>query len=101
MTVRPSSTKDTSGVSSRQCLPAGAFYFFPNIEAFLGKKTQDGKVIENSSDLAMYLLTVGHVATVAGSAFGAEGYIRLSYATSQEKLRTAIKRIADALKMLQ
>ena len=82
-------------------MPAGAFYFFPNIEAFLGKKTQDGKVIENSSDLAMYLLTVGHVATVAGSAFGAEGYIRLSYATSQEKLRTAIKRIADALKMLQ
>lgn len=82
-------------------MPAGAFYFFPNIEDFLGKKTQDGKVIENSSDLAMYLLTVGHVATVAGSAFGAEGYIRLSYATSQEKLRTAIKRIADALKMLQ
>lgn len=82
-------------------MPAGAFYFFPNIETFLGKKTQDGKVIENSSDLAMYLLTVGHVATVAGSAFGAEGYIRLSYATSQEKLRTAIKRIADALKMLQ
>ena len=82
-------------------MPAGAFYFFPNIEAFLSKKTQDGKVIENSSDLAMYLLTVGHVATVAGSAFGAEGYIRLSYATSQEKLRTAIKRIADALKMLQ
>lgn len=82
-------------------MPAGAFYFFPNIEAFLGKKTQDGKVIENSSDLAMYLLTVGHVATVAGSAFGAEGYIRLSYATSQEKLRTAVKRIADALKMLQ
>lgn len=82
-------------------MPAGAFYFFPNIEAFLGKKTPDGKVIENSSDLAMYLLTVGHVATVAGSAFGAEGYIRLSYATSQEKLRTAVKRIADALKQLQ
>lgn len=82
-------------------MPAGAFYFFPNIEAFLGKKAPDGKVIENSSDLAMYLLTVGHVATVAGSAFGAEGYIRLSYATSQEKLRTAVKRIADALKQLQ
>lgn len=82
-------------------MPAGAFYFFPNVEAFLGKKAPDGKIIENSSDLAMYLLTVGHVATVAGSAFGAEGYIRLSYATSQEKLRTAVKRIADALKQLQ
>lgn len=82
-------------------MPAGAFYFFPNVESYFGKKTPDGKVIENSSDLAMYLLTVGHVATVAGSAFGAEGYIRLSYATSQEKLRTAVKRISDALKQLQ
>lgn len=82
-------------------MPAGAFYFFPNVEAFFGKKTPEGNVIENSSDLAMYLLTVGHVATVAGSAFGAEGYIRLSYATSQEKLRTAVKRISDALKQLQ
>lgn len=82
-------------------MPAGAFYFFPNVEAYFGKKTPDGKVIENSSDLAMYLLTVGHVATVAYSAFGAEGYIRLSYATSQEKLRTAVKRISDALKQLQ
>ena len=48
----------------------------------------------------MYLLTVGHVATVAGSAFGAEGYIRLSYATSEEKLRESVRRIADALAKL-
>jgi aspartate aminotransferase len=81
-------------------LPAGAFYFFPNVEAFLGKKAGD-KVIANSSDLAMYLLTEGHVATVAGSAFGAEGYIRLSYATSEEKLREAIRRIAEALANLK
>ena len=82
-------------------MPQGAFYFFPNVEAYFGKKTPDGQVINNSSDLAMYLLTVGHVATVAGSAFGAEGYIRLSYATSEEKLREAVKRIAEALKNLK
>ncbi|MCI5776912.1 MAG: pyridoxal phosphate-dependent aminotransferase [Bacteroidales bacterium] len=82
-------------------LPAGAFYFFPNVESYFGKKTEDGTQINNSSDLAMYLLTVGHVATVAGSAFGAEGYIRLSYATSEEKLRESVKRIADALAKLK
>ncbi len=81
-------------------MPEGAFYFFPKVTAFIGKKFGD-KVIANSSDLAMYLLTEGHVATVAGSAFGAEGYIRLSYATSEEKLREAIKRIAAALAALK
>ena len=81
-------------------MPQGAFYFFPNVEAYIGKSF-GGNKIENSSDLAMYLLTEGHVATVAGSAFGAEGYIRLSYATSEENLRKAIKRIAEALAQLK
>ncbi len=76
--------------------PAGAFYFFPNVESFLGKSF-NGKVIKDSSDLAMYLLLEGHVATVAGSAFGAEGYIRLSYATSEENLREAVRRMKKAL----
>ncbi len=80
--------------------PAGAFYFFPNVEHFIGK-SYEGKKINNSSDLAMYLLTVAHVATVAGSAFGAEGYIRLSYATSEEKLREAVRRISEALANLK
>ncbi len=80
--------------------PAGAFYFFPNVEYFIGK-SYEGKKINNSSDLAMYLLTVAHVATVAGSAFGAEGYIRLSYATSEEKLREAVRRISEALANLK
>lgn len=82
-------------------LPAGAFYFFPNVESYLGKKTEDGTTIATSGDLAMYLLTAGHVATVAGSAFGAEGYIRLSYATSEDKLRESIRRIAEALAKLR
>ncbi|MBE6340477.1 MAG: pyridoxal phosphate-dependent aminotransferase [Bacteroidales bacterium] len=80
--------------------PPGAFYVFPNVSAYLGKKFGD-KVIANSMDLAMYLLTEGHVATVAGSAFGLEGYIRLSYAASEDKLRTAVERIKKALAALK
>lgn len=82
-------------------MPAGAFYFFPNVEYYLGKKTEDGNEIKTSGDLAMYLLTVGHVATVSGDAFGAEGYLRLSYATSEEKLRESVKRISEALAKLK
>ncbi len=80
--------------------PQGAFYFFPNVESFFGKSFGSRK-INNSNDLAMYLLEEAHVATVAGSAFGAEGYIRLSYATSEEKLREAVRRIAAALANLK
>ncbi|MDO4462113.1 MAG: pyridoxal phosphate-dependent aminotransferase [Bacteroidia bacterium] len=76
--------------------PTGAFYFFPDVTAYIGK-SYNGKKMENSMDLAMYLLEVGHVATVAGSAFGIEGYIRLSYAASTEKLVAAAERIKNAL----
>lgn len=79
--------------------PTGAFYLFPEVSAFLGKKFGN-KVIETSGDLALYLLEEAHVATVDGAAFCAPGYIRLSYATSDENIRRAMERIADALKKL-
>ncbi|WP_346088838.1 pyridoxal phosphate-dependent aminotransferase [Sphingobacterium ginsenosidimutans] len=86
---------DIPGV--RTNLPEGAFYFFPEISSFFGKKDQDGNIIKNSSDLALYLLNVGHVATVGGDSFGNDNYIRLSYAASDESLIEALKRIKGAL----
>lgn len=80
--------------------PDGAFYLFPEVSSFFGRKTPAGDTIKTSADLAMYLLTEGHVATVAGSAFGTEGYIRLSYATSDDNIREAMRRIAASLAAL-
>jgi aspartate aminotransferase len=77
--------------------PEGAFYVFPNIKAFLGK-TFNGKVINTDVELADYLLDWAKIAVVPGSAFGAEGYIRLSYATSIENIKTGIERLETALK---
>ncbi|MDE6144932.1 MAG: aminotransferase class I/II-fold pyridoxal phosphate-dependent enzyme, partial [Muribaculaceae bacterium] len=79
--------------------PQGAFYLFPEVSSFIGK-SYDGKTIESSGDLALYLLSEAHVATVDGAAFCAPGYIRLSYATSDDNIREAMKRIADALAKL-
>lgn len=81
--------------------PQGAFYLFPEVSAFIGKTAPDGKSIATSGDLAMYLLETGHVATVDGAAFGMEGYIRLSYATSDDNIREAMRRIAAALSVLK
>lgn len=80
--------------------PQGAFYLFPDVTAYLGKRFGD-KVIATAADLALYLLEEGHVATVAGDAFCAPGYIRLSYATSDDNIRTAMARIATALAALK
>ena len=77
-------------------VPEGAFYLFPKCSSFFGKRT-DGYVINNATDLAMYLLEVGHVATVSGDAFGDPECIRFSYATSDDNLREAMKRIKEAL----
>jgi aspartate aminotransferase len=77
--------------------PEGAFYVFPNIEAFLGK-TFNGKVINTDIELADYLLDWARIAVVPGSAFGSEKYIRLSYATSIENIKTGIERLERALK---
>lgn len=87
-------------------VPQGAFYLFPEVKAFLGKSyriegdTVAEGTVTTDSDLAMYLLEHAHVATVAGSAFGLPGYIRLSYAASDEQLAEAMERIRVALARL-
>ena len=81
-------------------VPDGAFYLFPKCSSFFGK-TDGTKVIKTSTDLAMYLLERGHVAVVGGDAFGAPEYFRLSYATSEEKIVEAAKRMAGALALLK
>ncbi|MDE6383533.1 MAG: pyridoxal phosphate-dependent aminotransferase [Paramuribaculum sp.] len=81
--------------------PQGAFYLFPEVSAYFGLHTPDGQTIADANDLAMYLLTDGHVATVSGDAFGLPGYLRLSYATSDDRLTEAFARIAAALSRLK
>ena len=81
-------------------LPDGAFYVFPEVSAYFGKHCGN-RVISDANDLAMYLLEEAHVAAVSGDAFCAPGYIRLSYATSDENIREACRRIAAALGKLE
>lgn len=80
--------------------PKGAFYLFPNISSFFHKSSSTFR-IEHSFDLSMYLLHEAKVATVPGSAFGSEGYLRLSFSTSMEKLEEGAKRIKNALMKLK
>jgi len=89
---------DIPGVKTN--LPDGAFYFFPEISSFFGKKDANGTEIKDSADLALYLLNEGHVATVGGDSFGNNNYIRLSYAASDEALTEALRRIKEALSKL-
>ena len=79
--------------------PQGAFYLFPKCSSYFGKRDGD-RVINNSTDLAMYLLEVGHVATVGGDAFGSPECFRMSYATSDENIVEAMRRIKDTLAKL-
>ena len=89
--------KDVKGLKVR--VPQGAFYVMPDISYFLGKS--DGvTTIGNSDDLALYLLDKAQVATVGGDAFGAPDCLRISYATSDELLVEAVKRIKAALEKL-
>lgn len=81
--------------------PEGAFYVFPSCQGVLGKKTPDGKVIENGNDFTAYLLESAMVAVVMGSAFGMDPFFRISYATSDEALDEACARIAKAVAALQ
>ncbi len=81
-------------------MPQGAFYFFPEVSSYYGK-SYNGNKIENSTDMAFYLLNEASVATVMGSAFGDDSCIRLSYATSEDLLREAIRRIKEALSKLK
>lgn len=80
--------------------PTGAFYIFPNVEALLGKKFQ-GKAIECGDDLANFLLDEAHVALVGGNSFGDPKSIRISYATSEDKLMESARRIKEAVAKLQ
>jgi aspartate aminotransferase len=80
--------------------PGGAFYVFPDFSAYIGKSV-DGRKIGNDMDLCIYLLEVGHIATVPGSAFGADGCVRISYANSDENLEKAMQRLKNALAALK
>ena len=90
--------KDIPGLEVN--IPQGAFYLFPKCSSFFGK-TDGKRVINTSSDLAMYLLEEGHVATVGGDAFGDPECFRMSYATSDDNIREAMKRIKTCLSKLQ
>lgn len=81
-------------------VPEGAFYLFPKCSSYFGKT--DGKhVVNNSTDFALYLLEEGHVATVAGDAFGSPDYFRMSYATSDDNIIEALSRIKEVLLKLK
>ncbi len=79
--------------------PQGAFYLFPDVSAFFGKSAGE-YTVNNADDMSEYLLMKAHVATVTGSAFGADECIRISYAASEEQLREAVRRITEALNAL-
>lgn len=81
-------------------VPQGAFYLFPKCSSFYGKSDGE-RTINSSTDLAMYLLEKGHVATVGGDAFGDPDCFRMSYATSDDNIREAMKRIKEALAKLK
>jgi aspartate aminotransferase len=90
--------KKMDGVKSND--PHGAFYAFPDISSFFGK-TDGESIINNDSEMSMYLLNTGHVSTVCGSAFGNTQCIRLSFATSMDNLIEAMKRLREALAKLK
>ena len=81
-------------------MPQGAFYLFPKCNSYFGKSNGE-KTINNSTDFAMYLLEEAHVATVGGDAFGDPDCFRMSYATSDENIVEAIRRIKEALSKLK
>jgi aspartate aminotransferase len=80
--------------------PKGAFYAFPDLSAFIGRKTPEGKKIENDVQLCEWLIEAAKVAVVMGSAFGAPGFVRLSYATSMKNVEEGVRRMAEALPKL-
>ena len=91
--------KDIPGLEVN--VPEGAFYLFPKCSSFYGKQTPGGRTVNNSTDLAMLLLEEGHVATVGGDAFGDPNCFRMSYATSDENIVEAMRRIKQTLATLK
>ena len=90
--------KDIPGMKVLE--PQGAFYLFPDVSAYCGKQ-YNGQTIHNADDVVTYLLTEAHVALVSGSAFGEDNCIRFSYATSEELIIEAMRRVKEALAKLQ
>jgi aspartate aminotransferase len=87
------------GVQCRE--PKGAFYAFPDLSAFVGKSTADGKLLADDVTLCDWLVDAGRVAVVPGSGFGAPGYVRLSYACSMNNIREGVRRLGEALGTLR
>ena len=77
-------------------LPDGAFYFFPDVSSYFGK-SYNGEEVNTPEDISLYLLNVARVTTVSGESFGDKNCLRLSYATSEDKLREGCKRMKEAL----
>lgn len=90
--------KDIRGFKTNK--PDGAFYVYPEVSELFGK-SYNGKTVGNATDLSMYLLEEAHVALVPGAAFGDDNYIRFSYATSEDKLTEALRRIKAAVEKLK
>ncbi len=94
--------KGLNAIAGVKCVePMGAFYAFPDVSSFNGKRTPAGQVIKSDLDLCEYLIGEGRVALVPGSAFYAPGFVRLSYATSQANIEKGLSRIAEALAQLK
>ncbi|HEU4613553.1 MAG TPA: pyridoxal phosphate-dependent aminotransferase [Kofleriaceae bacterium] len=87
------------GVQCRE--PKGAFYAFPDVSAYVGKKTPEGSILDDDVQLCDWLVEVGKVAVVPGSGFGAPGYVRLSYACSMKNIQEGVGRLAKALATLK
>jgi aspartate aminotransferase len=87
------------GVKCRE--PKGAFYAFPDISTYVGKKTPEGSILDDDVQLCDWLVEVHKVAVVPGSGFGAPGFVRLSYATSMKNIQEGVSRIAKAFALLK
>jgi aspartate aminotransferase len=81
-------------------VPDGAFYVFPNVAGYFGKKTPKGVVVENADDLCLYLLNDAHVSAVTGKAFGEPNCLRISFANSTANIEKGLQKIKDALASL-
>jgi aspartate aminotransferase len=93
---------ELNGLDNVQCdMPGGAFYMFPDFSHYLNKKTEEGKILQDTFDLSDYILADAKVVTVAGDGFGASGYLRFSFATNTETIINGIKRIKNSLEKLR
>lgn len=91
-----------SSIEGIECkVPMGAFYIFPNCKGLLGKQQDGGEIISSCSDVAKFFLRVANVAVVPGVAFGAPGFVRISYAASEDKIKEACDRIKGACALLK